>query len=463
MKITEGISEGKDLEQNGPSEQNNVPKRKPFTLSIKHFVLMGVAMYLIYVIQVLGPFHYNHHLYSSHAVPPNSARRRSIILLSHHIYYAAKDDESQESGRNFIGDTSKKDLREQWHRTLSRASVSDDQIESVLSGNYPESFDLGDLIRYVMTIGEFQQELFVRPRNYAQQLHMSLHQFGNATSNTNTHRVTVTNVNNNQALNGPIIDVDIRNPPIVMFESFPTSIQVVSYSNIYRYFDDLIAFVRKLRQYYRKSLVVWVIPSTISTSSDDDLKKLFHHIIINHLIVRFGLITVPFMPDSMVLKAMASQLSIIYHHADLYYKLYTNEHRSNPATLGGESTDVIGRLATINNYLRPLYESEGTITMFDVLHGNSRNTIDNSTKLTLHALCDRYLNTRKYVYACMPQPTKRYPLLITGLGGTGTHYLANQLQQLGFRINHESIGKQGAVVSSILSLSVCCHVMCQIL
>jgi hypothetical protein len=415
-----------------------IPSWSSRLFSIKYLVLMGMCMYLIYIIQVLGPFHYNHHLYSSVPLPPNSARRRSIMLLSHHLYYAAD---------NYHGDNEERDLREQWHRALRLAGVQDGQIESELLATY-DGFDLGDLLRYILTLGNFHEEAFVRPRIYAEKMHVSFQRFEELASGIQaTQQSTFSNKGSNSLFN--MIDVDPQRPPLVVFESFPTSIVSLTFSNVYQFFDDLIAFARKIRQVYPTSLVVWIVPSSVAKMGQDmeELKKLYHHLVLNHLIVRFGVISVPFMTDAAVVKALSTQLSMIYHHADVYYKLYTSElHSKHIAEFGRGGNDAIARLAAINAYLRPLYESEGSITMYDVIHGKT-NRIDNSTKLTLHSLCQRFLNTRKYSSPCLPEPPKRYPLLITGLGGTGTHFLANQLQELGFRINHEGIGSHGSVVS----------------
>eukprot|EP01034_Spumella_vulgaris_P021971 gene21971-28053_t len=38
-----------------------------------------------------------------------------------------------------------------------------------------------------------------------------------------------------------------------------------------------------------------------------------------------------------------------------------------------------------------------------------------------------------------------FPLLVTGLGGSGSHYLANTLRGAGFEVSHEELDKDGAV------------------
>jgi hypothetical protein len=71
---------------------------------------------------------------------------------------------------------------------------------------------------------------------------------------------------------------------------------------------------------------------------------------------------------------------------------------------------------------------------------------------SLHETCSLLLNTRKHRSACFPEfstPILRtFPVLITGLGGAGTHFLTKELQNLGFDLAHEDISSQGSVVSS---------------
>ena len=61
----------------------------------------------------------------------------------------------------------------------------------------------------------------------------------------------------------------------------------------------------------------------------------------------------------------------------------------------------------------------------------------------VHPLCQRYVNTRKYVPQCMNTiPEKLYTLLITGLGGAGSHHVS-----LVLGMTHECVDGFGAVVS----------------
>jgi hypothetical protein len=76
--------------------------------------------------------------------------------------------------------------------------------------------------------------------------------------------------------------------------------------------------------------------------------------------------------------------------------------------------------------------------------------------------CGILLYTRKHDPFCHPARTLAYPLLISGLGGAGTHYAAQQLASDGWRVRHEELDVDGAVVSpprAVLSVLHLQHVI----
>lgn len=64
----------------------------------------------------------------------------------------------------------------------------------------------------------------------------------------------------------------------------------------------------------------------------------------------------------------------------------------------------------------------------------------------LQTRCHKLLNTRKYDSKCLPKPEKLIPLLVTSLGGAGTHYSTLTLWKMGLDIKHENIDADGGVV-----------------
>ena len=70
---------------------------------------------------------------------------------------------------------------------------------------------------------------------------------------------------------------------------------------------------------------------------------------------------------------------------------------------------------------------------------------NNDAPLSLLLRCAPLLLTRKYDAACLPPPQLQLPLLLTTLGGGGTHALASSLQSAGIDVLHEGVGAAGAV------------------
>ena len=67
-----------------------------------------------------------------------------------------------------------------------------------------------------------------------------------------------------------------------------------------------------------------------------------------------------------------------------------------------------------------------------------------SSPLNYSQECIRFINTRKYDETChgisIREDLKLYPLLVTGLGGSGTHYLTRRLrEELAVEIHHERL------------------------
>jgi hypothetical protein len=69
-----------------------------------------------------------------------------------------------------------------------------------------------------------------------------------------------------------------------------------------------------------------------------------------------------------------------------------------------------------------------------------------AARSSLHARCATLLYTRRFDTQCHPPQALQYPLLITGLGGAGTHHVAQRLAGEGWRVLHEEVGADGAVV-----------------
>lgn len=250
---------------------------------------------------------------------------------------------------------------------------------------------------------------------------------------------------------------------IVLFSYFPDydARFTWTYFNIYKYFDDLRAYLRHLQQRHPQQLIVWLTPRSIFDNTPEDLQLIFHHLLTHFVIEHTGVLAIPpLLPETTAQAVVTSAekvtsrgklfvLRLNRQLARLYEDLIFMQGRSGDVhTLQWQATaEQISYLAeTIHAQFSHTYtanshsgqQSQSSASLSPV----SDSGHDDGS---LHAHCSKYINSRKYDPLCMPEPDFRYPLLVTGLGGSGSHFIANQLQDIGFDLPHEGLGKHGAV------------------
>jgi hypothetical protein len=243
---------------------------------------------------------------------------------------------------------------------------------------------------------------------------------------------------------------------LVVFSAIPGVTSSLSYWNIYEAFDRILAYIKDLQTTHSSSIVIW-FPSNRILSYENDLQSIFHHLCIHYLMEKTGVIIVPPVASAKsntinnvrsgvlvddtnelnenFLLALDQQLTFVYK------KLVLNEDRNDLHTMAwqGDATQIEFVAKTI----RALFvggEQHKHSSADSLESAKSEPSIS-----SLHEHCSRFVNTRKYVPTCMPEPENRHPLLVTGLGGSGSHFVANQLQEMGFQVKHEGIGRDGAV------------------
>ena len=97
--------------------------------------------------------------------------------------------------------------------------------------------------------------------------------------------------------------------------------------------------------------------------------------------------------------------------------------------------------------LRGHYANPFLFILSDALSDNELSDIECfDCKPEIHLQCQRYINTRRYQASCMSPPSSLYPVLITGLGGCGSHHIAQRLDRMGLQLPHEELGEDGSVV-----------------
>lgn len=256
----------------------------------------------------------------------------------------------------------------------------------------------------------------------------------------------------NAAANIPILDGEFTSSiqgfekSILAFSSIPSypSLESLTYYTVYKYFDDVLIYAKSLQAQYPKCVVVWCPPSGIF-KTDPDLQIIFHHLIIHYLMERTGVVVIPAvllhssldsfgsfsdLGERLVL-ALDKQLSFVYK------KLILQENRGDAHALAwhGDSMQV----SFVSETIKSLF------TDHPHHHDKDQAAESHEKLISLHSHCVRYVNSRKYDPMCMPKPDYHYPLLVTGLGGSGSHFIANQMQDMGYDLRHEDIGEDGSV------------------
>lgn len=103
----------------------------------------------------------------------------------------------------------------------------------------------------------------------------------------------------------------------------------------------------------------------------------------------------------------------------------------------GEYLDVLV-VKNAENYVQSVGSDEDPIDYKEIfVYGSS-----------LYEHCAPILYSRKYDARCLPIPSSLsmlYPLLITSLGGAGTHGIAHELQSMGYHVAHEGLALDASV------------------
>jgi len=223
----------------------------------------------------------------------------------------------------------------------------------------------------------------------------------------------------------------------------------VSYSKltidtVFFYFDALVERVAKLRARVLAvrgeasaaplPVYVWSLPRVLKLQQQnhykmedkDDLEAIKGHLVLSHIMHANGLIVIPSLPLVASNKAEEVRKDVFLDDATKMKKLKQQQHEvfaklqeqlEHLTIKAGEGSEALGQYLS---FAAPLVK--------------------------LQDLCSSLLNTRKYDQRCFPPPALLLPLLVTSLGGSGTHNVANYLfESCGLQVQHEGLGKDGSV------------------
>lgn len=217
---------------------------------------------------------------------------------------------------------------------------------------------------------------------------------------------------------------------LLIFSNCVDEFAVVSFANIYTFYDKMIADINEMAVRFPNAIIVWSLPA-FPEEMDAELVLLHHHIITTILIKIFGLVVM----QPYNLPSIEGEKEYVGHLIRQFIQIYCE---ISPSDISAYKKNVISEqylsliLNTVHQYLRRI--------RFD----DSAKSFKTSMSLQNH--CNKYIYTRKYDSFCMPRLMNVHPVLVTGLGGSGTHFVANKLRSAGFKFYHEDLAEDGSVV-----------------
>lgn len=237
-------------------------------------------------------------------------------------------------------------------------------------------------------------------------------------------------------------------------QSFPS----VSHHNIYEYYDSVIACGKTLSAAFPDDIIAWQAPSMViaaitKASCDDETIQedldVLHRFLIDRHVRSSGIIVLMPSPDAM--KRCSDHgfyrlgWSTSTQHKEQLYNIIMDDL----------VREVVLRLSSIPFNLRSyndgIHDADCCASMLKKITMDQKHLMSPSVEQDdLSPLCSKYVFTRKFHPHCHPPSSKVKAVLVTGLGGSGTHFITNHLRSLGWRLHHEGLDDDGAVVSYAL-------------
>ena len=184
----------------------------------------------------------------------------------------------------------------------------------------------------------------------------------------------------------------------------------------YRYIDEVTSTLDALRAAAPDAVIGWLAPLDLFVEFDDNDETL----LTTYLILKY----------------------IVHDHKYLVLPSYEFLYDANSEASEKEGSDAFRvhiqvALQSLLQHL-PADDEAAVRSYFSPPVGASVSA--------LSITCATILRTRKYKADCLPLPSHMPPILVTGLGGSGTHAVSSRLQVMGVQAYHESItGVHGAV------------------
>lgn len=230
---------------------------------------------------------------------------------------------------------------------------------------------------------------------------------------------------------------------ILIFQSIPGfPVHDINLFTVYSYIDSVVNYTQQIRANAQNGskILVWLPPPIKIHSKlarqQPELLLVLHHLIINQLILKHSLVVAP------VSVAQSVNGTSLSEPAELFLNTLNYQLRQLHHDRVSGSTAALKPLPPWNSVTQQLSDIARYLT--ERLEPRSGPFFT-----SLHYKCAKYVNSRKYDSICFPAIAESppYKLLVTGLGGSGTHYVTSRLRNLGFLLGHERLKRDGSVVS----------------
>ena len=245
-------------------------------------------------------------------------------------------------------------------------------------------------------------------------------------------------------------------PKVIVFvEQDTEGFHALQFYSVYQYYDRVIVSYQHMLRHDPKAIVVYSIP-TFDQNTDIELAQLHHQIVLKFLIEKLGLLVIQ--PNchsctnvlEYVYPELYRQLFLIHNYLERQGEkgqtvsyLFHEEEKEEEEEDQGRRGEGRGREGRTEHAVHVLNLLAGH---FDEFRSNNEVlSWKDSIQQTCHMAISSFDSRKYYPDGCTPAIYKPLPILITGLGGSGTHYVTNELRKYGYNFYHEDISSQGAV------------------
>jgi hypothetical protein len=233
-----------------------------------------------------------------------------------------------------------------------------------------------------------------------------------------------------------------ENAAVIVLKYHSNLYEVATFQTIYGIYDEIIAAVKDLHRRSRvgtSTRIIWTV-KMMPIDVHPDLRRL------HEFVQRYYL---------------TEQLTVIVHTIDLFGQ----DKLGGSSVVNLDTGNCFHPVANeeLNRFVSTWLHEYATINEIRCASAAFIQSIQKQLSFpmaavattreesptSLQSICYQYLGTRKYVPACMPRPAVLLPVLVTCLGGCGSHYISDLLTDsaVGLDMPHESLGSHGSVVS----------------